>query len=234
MLIRLEALELAANAGDSDASDRYALNVIQVRADGSVVVTDGTQLLRIQAAVNEPGLFDALLPALERGYEGDVLIEAGDAKDFKAACRKALKKAGKKSVQDGGEPVHVVVALNDDTMTMATADGIVERRFVIKQPADLKYPNVERVIPSPDREQQEITVAVDLMIKMLKTLKRLGVPSVTLGITSDPTQSISLRAKALAGDIDGALMPMRVDVDGKDTKPVERVDTTTGEVVTVQ
>jgi hypothetical protein len=31
MLIRLEALELAANVGNSDASDRYGLNYLQAR-----------------------------------------------------------------------------------------------------------------------------------------------------------------------------------------------------------
>lgn len=228
MLIRLEALELAANAGDADDS-RFALSAIQVRADGSVVVTDGWQILRIQAAVEEPGLFDALLPAHERGFEGDVLIESADAKDFKAACRKALKRAGHKSVAEGGEPVHVVVAKDGDQLTMATADGIVERRFVIQQPDTdgPQYPDIEQVLPRGDKH--EIVISVDLMMKMLRTLKRLKVKAVTLGLTSDPNTAISITAKSLAGDIDGALMPMRAE--DKRTAPETHVDTETGEVV---
>lgn len=236
MLIRLEALELAANAGESDDSDRFALNSIQVKADGSVIVTDGWQILRIHAAVEEPGLFDALLPAHERGFEGDVLIHAADAKDFKAACRKALKRAGRKSVAEGGEPVHVVVAKEDDQLTMATADGVVERRFVIKQPTadEPKYPNIERVLPTGDKH--EIIISVDLMMKLLRTLKRLNVKGVTLGLTDDPNKAISITAKSLCGDIDGALMPMRSEPreDEAAASRSESVDRSTGEIGAVQ
>jgi hypothetical protein len=226
MLIRLEALELSANAGDADASDRFALHVIQVKGDGSVAVTDGTQLLRIHAAVTEPGLFDALLPVEECGYDEDVLIDASDARDFKAACKKALQKAGKKSVADGGEPVHVVVAKADDTMTLATADGVVERRFIIKQQAEPKYPDVERLIPTGDT--RDILVSVDLLLKMLRTLKPLRVRAVKLGITKDPMAAIKVSATSMAGEIDGALMPMR-DVEKDDAK-TPKVDASTGEI----
>lgn len=230
MLLRLEALELAANAGDADASDRYALNQIQVRSDGSVVATDGTQILRIHAAVEEPGLFDALLPASERGYEGDVLVDSNDAKDFKAACRKALKRAGHKSVADGGEPVHVVVAKTDDCLTLATADGIVERRFVIKQAdADPRFPDVERVLPKG--EMRQITLSVELLTKILRTLKRLRVKAVTLGLTGDPFAAIAISAESLSGKIDGALMPMRTGDEVAEKPPaVETVDQSTGEI----
>lgn len=226
MLIRLEALELAANAADDDDVSKFALNSIQVKGDGSVVVTDGTQLLRIKAAVSEPGLFDALLPVEERGYDEDVLIDAADARDFKAACRKALKKAGRKRVEDGGEPVHVVVAKVDDSLTLATQDGIVERRFVIKQSAEAKYPDVSRVIPTDVR--REITVSIDLMLKMLRTLKRLRCGSVKLGLTNDPLKPITVNALSLSGEIDGALMPMR---DDSEQVAPDGVDPTTGEVV---
>lgn len=229
MLIRLEALELFANAGSADDSDRYGLHMLQVRPDGSVVVTDGTALLRIHAAVEEPGLFDALLPAEERGYEGEVLIDATDARDFKAACKKALKRAGRKSVADGGEPVHVVVARIDDGLTLGTADGIVERRFVIKQDSDLKYPDVDRVMPTDTT--RHILVSVDLLLKMLKTLKRLRVPSVRLGLTDRANRPITIEADSLAGKIDGCLMPMR-DEEHKE-EPLETVDTSTGEIAPV-
>jgi hypothetical protein len=183
MLIRLEALELAANVGDSDASDRYGLNYLQARGDGSVVATDGTQLLRIQAKAEEPTLFDAELPEDERGFDGDVLIEAGEARDFKSACRKAMKRLRKTH-----EPVHVVIARDGDDLTMATADGIVTRRFVIHQPDAPQYPAVDRLL-SDTSERREITLSVDLLIKMLRTLRRLHVKSVTLGLSDEASSS---------------------------------------------
>jgi hypothetical protein len=227
MLIRLEALELAANAGEPDESDRYHLNVVQVRANGSVIVTDGSACLRIQAAVDEPGLFDALMPAQERGFEGEVLIEKGDAIDFKAACRKALKRAGKKSSADGGEPVHVVIAKDGDTLKMATADGIVERQFLIKQPDGLRFPDVDRVIPAG--EHREIILSVELLLKMLRTLKRLRVRAVTLGLSRAPLSPIRITANSHAGAIDGALMPMLGAEKPEPKEPVQ-VDVTTGEI----
>lgn len=226
MLIRLEALELAANAADDNVGSDFALNAIQVKGDGSVVVTDGTQMLRIRAAASEPGLFDALLPVEERGYDEDVLVDAADAKDFKAACRKALKKAGKKRVEDGGEPVHVVIAKIDDSLTLATQDGIVERRFVIKQSVDAKYPDVTRVIPTD--VSREIVVSIDLLLKMLRTLKRLRCGSVRLGLTNNPNKPITVSALSLAGEIDGCLMPMR---DDSAKHAPDGVDPSTGEFV---
>lgn len=231
MLIRLEALELCANAGAPTDSDRFNLHLLQVQPDGSVVTTDGFQILRIKAAVEEPGLFDALLPAAERGYEGEVLIDATDARDFKAACAKALKRAGRKSVAEGGEPVHVVVAQDDEQLTMATADGVVERRFIIKQPTtEQKFPDIDRVLGAVDTDRK-ITVSVDLMIRLLRTLKKLKVHAVTLGLPPESNRAIRITAKSLAGDIKGALMPMR---DAEDEEPkAEHVNTETGEVTEV-
>lgn len=232
MLIRLEALELCANAGAPADSDRFNLHLLQVQPDGAVVTTDGFQILRIKAAVEEPGLFDSLLPESERGYEGEVLIDATDARDFKAACAKALKRAGRKSVAEGGEPVHVVVAKSGEEMTLATADGVVERRFTIKQPnSDQKFPSIERVMEQIDPDRS-ITVSVDLMIRMLRTLKKLRVKAVKLGMPEQSNRAILITAKSLAGDIDGALMPMR-DEDEKPAGPKgESVDTSTGEITT--
>lgn len=230
MLIRLEALELCANAGSPTDSDRFNLHLLQVLPDGSVVTTDGLQILRIKAAVAEPGLFDALLPASERGYEGEVLIDATDARDFKAACAKALKRAGRKSVAEGGEPVHVVVAMDDENMTLATADGVVERRFIIKQPDNPPtFPNIDRVMDSVDTDRT-ITVSVDLMIRMLRTLKKLKVAAVTLGLPPESNRAIRITAKSLCGDIDGALMPMRDAETDKAEPPAETVNKETGEI----
>jgi hypothetical protein len=232
MLIRLEALELAANVGDSDASDRYGLNYIQARPDGSVVATDGTQLLRIQAKAEEPTLFDAELPEDERGFEGEVLIEAGEAKDFKSACRKALKRLGK-----AHEPTHVVIARDGDDLTMATADGIVTRRFTIRQPDAPNFPAVDRLLADTS-ERREIILSVDLLIKMLRTLRRLDVKCVRLGLSEEANSAIYLRAESKTGVIDGALMPMhdKTTVSADDAKPfddhsAEIVDTSTGEVL---
>lgn len=223
MLIRLEALELAANAADSEVHDKYALGCIKVLADGSVIATDGHAILRIQAAVEEPILFDDLLPVHERGYEGDVLVDAGDARDFKAACRKALKKAGKLT-----EVVHVVVARNETETTMATADGTVERRFVIKDPIDPdKFPEIDRLLPKAPK--REITLNVDLLINTLRTLKKLKVSSVVLGLTKHPGAPITITAKSKFGDIDGAIMPMRGD-EKSETAPPANVDPQTGEI----
>ena len=224
MLIRLEALELAAQAATQDATGQTPLSVIHIAPDGSVTACDGFQLLRLQANVTEPGLFDALLPEEERGYEGDVLVDAGDARDFRAACKKALKRTGKKA--QSVDPIHVVVAKVDESLTLATQDGTVERRFVIRPPdEEIKYPNVAKIIPR-DADRQ-ITVSVDLMLKLMRTLKKLRVQGVTLGLSKDPMRAISIQARCLAGDLDGALMPMRTD----ETKSApDGVDPETGEI----
>jgi hypothetical protein len=215
MLIRLEALELAANAGGAEGSDRYALDCIQVQPNGDTIVTDGHHFLRIRAAVDEPSLFDALLPKKERGSTEEVLVNAEDAKAFKAACRRAVKKSkgGKKGKP---EPIHVAVSKAGEAVTLATADGVTSRRFEMKErAADMKYPDVQRTIPKG--RKREILVSVDLLIRVLRTLKVLRCVGVEFSMTDREMDPIVLKATSIVGDIDGAIMPMR-DVESKPGK----------------
>jgi DNA polymerase III sliding clamp (beta) subunit (PCNA family) len=206
MLIRLEALELAANAGSADDS-RYALDCIQVHANGDAVVTDGFSFLRIKAAVEEPNLFDVLLPKKEMDSKEEVLVNAEDARAFKAACRRAIKKAGK-GKKGKPDPIHVAVSKNADAVTMATADGVTSRRFEMKERAtDLKYPDVQKTIPAG--KKREILLSVDLLIKICRTLKALRCVGVTLAMTDKALEPIVLKSTSIIGDIDGAIVPMR-------------------------
>jgi hypothetical protein len=208
MLIRLEALELAANAASSDANDRYVLDFIQVRANGDVVVTDGHHFLRLKAAVEEPTLFDALLPKAEVGAAEDTLVNAEDAKAFKASCKRAIKKAAKGAKKGDAPAVHVAIAKGDEAVTLATADGVTSRRFEMKERSTtMEYPNVDRVIPKGAKH--EILLSVELMMRVLRTLKALKCRSVSLALTKDSEAAIVVRATSVIGDIDGAIMPMR-------------------------
>lgn len=211
MLIRLEALELAANATSEDT--RFALDCIQVQANGDVVATDGHHFLRLRARVEEPTLFDVFLPKAEQESTEEVLVNAEDAKAFKSACKRAIKKAakGKKGKPD---PIHVAVSRVGEAVTLATADGVTSRRFEMKEREDLKYPDVNRTIPRG--KKREILLGVDLLIQVLRTLKALKCVGVTLALTDQPDQAIVLRSNSIVGEIDGALMPMRDVVEKSD------------------
>jgi len=208
MLIRLEALELAANAAKSEVGMRHPLDFIRVEENGTVVATDGHHFLRLTSTPIEPTLFDAELPKPETEARINVLVNAEDAKAFKVAC----KRAARKEKRDPSQPIHVAVARVGDAATLATTDGLTVRRFEMKDGGpelEEKYPDLDRTVPvGPKRE---ITFSVELLQRILRTLHALRCRSVTLGIVEDDHAAVVISAMSLAGAIDGVVMPIRVD-----------------------
>ncbi len=151
------------------------------------------QKVLMKALVDEPSLLDALLPEAQRENAVDALVPADTIASFAAAIKKVDSNA------------HVVIAADNGTITLATADGVTERTFVTKPP-DLPFPDITKVTRT--KSEKTLTVGVDLMIRLLRTLKACGAESVTLGINNDE-QPITVAAFCDSGPIDGAIMPMR-------------------------
>jgi len=191
MLIHREALNLANNAADEN-SDRYCIKFVQITKDGHVVATDGHHFLRIKALVDEPSLLDALMPEDKRDNAVDALVPADTLQSFAAAVKKVDANA------------HVVIAAENGTITLATADGVTERTFVTKPP-DLPFPDVAKV--TRETSEKTLTLGVELMMRLLRTLKACGASSVTLGV-NDAESPITVAAFCDSGPIDGAIMPM--------------------------
>jgi len=192
MLIHREALALANNATD-ESDGRYCLQFVKIEKNGTVVVTDGHHFLRMKALVDEPSLLDAMLPAEQRENAADALVPADVLTSFAAAIKKMDDKA------------HVVISTNKDTITLASTDGICERTFVSKPP-DLPFPDVNKV--AQKKPAVTVVLSVELLTKVLRTLKAAGATSVKFGIKDD-VSPIGLNAFTEAGLIDGAIMPMR-------------------------
>jgi DNA polymerase III sliding clamp (beta) subunit (PCNA family) len=192
VLIHREALALASNA-NSESDGRYCLNFVKVTKEGHVIGCDGHHFLRIKAKVEAPSLLDALLPQATEEDTHDALIPADVLASFAAGIKKM------------DENAHVVITTTDDKITLASTDGICERTFVSKPP-DLPYPDVDKAL------QQHPTVCftlnVELLTKLLRTLKACGATSVRLGV-KDAESSISVMAFCDSGPIDGSIMPMK-------------------------
>lgn len=193
MLIHREALALAKNAVD-ESDGRYCLNFIQITADGHVIACDGHHFLRMSARVDEPSLLDAMiLGEAEPDDMEDALIPADVLDSFAAAIRKMDDRA------------HVVITVNSAQITLASTDGTCERTFVSKPP-DLPFPDVNKV--TQHEPVVSVVLNIELLTKIVRTLKACGVQSVKLGIKDDKS-AISINAICESGTIDGSIMPMR-------------------------
>jgi hypothetical protein len=192
MLIHREALALANNALD-ESDGKYCLNFVKVEKDGTVIAVDGHHFLRMKAKVDEPSLLDAMLPDEHRDNSEDALIPADVLTSFAAAINKMDDNA------------HVVISTKDEHITLCSTDGICERTFIAKPPA-LPFPDVNRVMQK--RPAVSVVLDLDLLGKIVRTLKKCGASSVTLGV-KDAESQVGLSAWTDSGPIDGAIMPMR-------------------------
>ncbi len=208
MLIHRIGLEIHNAAGDEDS--RFTLSSVLITPDGSLTATDGHQFLRICAAVNEPDLFaDEMQGDLPDGLDSAVILPADVAKAFLAASKRKKKK-GQKTPQ-------VVVAVQDGKATLATADGKTKRTFVL-EPDQATFPTVDRTIPK-GTPRCKLALDVDVMLKVLTTLKRCGVDSFE-ALIYKPDSPIRITARTYIDDseaiVDGCVMPMRPPAEDKD------------------
>lgn len=201
MLIHREALELARMAPDDDEGGNYALSSLLIEADGHVVVCDGHQLIRVHGRVDEPSLFDSIIPLEEREHAAPIMLPAAAAESFNAALKKRKKKKG--------EPTpHIVVSHDGESVRLASADGKVTRRFEVKPP-ELPFPNIAPLM-RPHAEVKRVTLDVDLMMTVLKSLKGCGCNTVTLSFSEGATAPVKLTAFSVPmGPVQGLVMPMR-------------------------
>lgn len=201
MLIHREALELARMAPTEDEGGRFALTCLLIEADGHVVVCDGHQLIRVAGQVDEPSLFDSLIPEEEREHAEPILLPAEAAQSFNAALKKRKKKKG--------EPTpHITVSHDGEAVRLASADGKVTRRFSVKPP-ELPFPDIAPLM-RPHATVKRVTLGVDLMLTVLKALKGCGCDSVTLSLAEGESAPVQFSAFSNPmGPVSGVVMPMR-------------------------
>jgi hypothetical protein len=201
MLIHREALELARFAPAEDEGGTLALTCLLIESDGHVVVCDGHQLIRVAGQVDEPSLFDSLIPAEEREHSEAILLPAEAAQSFNAALKKRKKKKG--------EPTpHIVVSRDGEAVRLASADGKVTRRFDVKPP-DLPFPKIESLL-RPHVAVKRVTLGVDLMLTILKALKGCGCESATFSFAEGEAAPVKFTAFSQPmGPVEGVVMPMR-------------------------
>lgn len=162
----------------------------------------GINLIRVAGAVDEPSLFDGLIPEGEREHSEPILLPAEAAQSFNAALKKRKKKKG--------EPTpHITVSHDGSAVRLASA-GKVIRRFDVTPP-DLPFPNIAQVM-RPHVEVKRVVLGVDLMLTVLKALKGCGCSSVTLSLSEGETAPVKLSAFSMPmGPVEGVVMPMRDD-----------------------
>lgn len=204
MLIHREALELAKMAAQDDDGGRFSLSCLMVEADGHVVVCDGVQLIRVAGKVDEPSLFDSLIPAEEREAEEPILLPAEAAMSFNAALKKRKKKKGE-------IPPHIVLSTEDTAIRLASSDGKVTRRFEV-QPPELPYPSYDVILEQSRKRAvaKSSTFDVDVLMQVLRTLKAAGCGALTLDFAHGDGAPVRVHGfSAVMGPVEGVVMPMR-------------------------
>jgi hypothetical protein len=200
MLIHRQALELHRMCADEN-DGKHALTAIKVEPTGHVTVCDGTQYLRIAAKVEEPGLFDALVPEEERVQTQTILLPAEAAESFNAALKKRKKK------KDEVPPSVVISQDEDGHIRLASSDGRTMRRFEIEPPTQ-PYPEIERVLRG-HVVTKEVLFGVDLLLDVLKTFKATGCSTIRFGFAEGQDAPVKVTAFSEIGPIEGAVMPRR-------------------------
>jgi hypothetical protein len=193
-------------APTDDEGGKFALTCLMIEADGHVVVCDGHQLIRVHGRVDEPSLFDSLIPVEEREQAEPILLPSEAAQSFNAALKKRKKKKG--------EPTpHIVVSQDDDqTVRIASADGKVTRRFDVK-PSELPFPNYKRLM-GPHDTAKRVTLGIDLMLDVLRALKGCGCDSVTLDMAQADGTPVKLSAfSEPMGPVEALVMPLSTRSD---------------------
>ena len=199
MLINRQALELFRMSADENDST-FALAAMLIESTGHVTVCDGTQYLRIAAKVEEPALFDALVPEEEREQTETILLPADAAESFNAALKKRKKKKGE-------APPAVAISSDGDQIRLASSDGRTMRRFDITPP-DQEYPPIDRVLRD-HVVTREVLLGVDLLLDVLKTFKATGCDTIRFGFAEGQDAPIRVSAFSEIGPIEGAVMPRR-------------------------
>lgn len=198
MLIHRLALEFARLAADEEASPKLAC--LHIEPTGHVTVSDGHLYLRANGKVDEPGLFDELLPHEERSARVAVTLPAYAASSFYAALKRKRKKAEL--------PKSFAVSLDNDVIRLATADASVQRRVDVKASTE-EYPNVKSILKD-HVVVHDVVLNVALLLELLKTLKAVGASSVHLHFAASETAPVKVTANSLElGPIEGAVMAMR-------------------------
>lgn len=202
MLIHREALELSRNAAIAVDGTPFTITCVNITTDGAVVVTDGKHWLRMKAATEEPNLFDEIAEQGTDALDGPVMIPAEVVQAFNAAMKKRKPKKGQ-SVP------HVVVAQEDNRVTLKSSDGKTTRSFLMEAvDKDLTFPDVDYTVAA-HKPQRHVIFSVDLLSVVLRTLRACKADSVTFGFPEDSEAVVSLTAFTATGPIDGAVMPMR-------------------------
>lgn len=199
MLIHRQALELHRMcAAENDG--KFALAAMLIEPDGHVTVCDGTQYMRIAARVEEPALFDALIPEEERDQHQPIVLPAEAAESFNAALKKRKKKKG-------DVPPSVSISQLDTHINLASSDGKTMRRFEVEPPSQ-PYPPIENVfrdfVPIKD-----VVFGVDILLDVLKTLKACGADSVKFVLANGEAAPVKVSASTAIGPVEGAVMPRR-------------------------
>ncbi len=201
MLIHRESLELAKLAPDAEDVGQAALTGIEIKPDGHVAVCDGHMWLRVSGKVDEPSLFDAIIPVEEREHESTIVLPAEAALSFNAALKKRKKKKGE-------APPHVVISQEGDQIKIASSDGKVTRRFEVAKVED-PYPNIDSVFKN-HATTKRVTFGVDLLLAFLKTVRACGGNSIEMEFAESELAPVRVSSYSLTvGKIDGALMPQR-------------------------
>lgn len=204
MLIKLDALKLVGIASTSKPDKlNVPVDCLHVTEDGDIVATNGHILLKMRGNVEEPGLFDAEFDTSDREQKVNMLITGSVVRDFLACCR-----------QSGKEAPTVVLTQKRKSVNLATTDGVTTKRFDASGDRDIeKFPDASKLL-GKRVERVEVTLGVDVLMQMLRTLRAVGCKSVTLGVPPvDEEQKqivdmLSVDAKATNGQVTGAVMPM--------------------------
>ena len=200
MLIHREALELANLAAD-EGDERFALTAIEIRPDGRVSVTDGHMWLRVSGKVEEPSLFDALIPAKEREQETTILLPAEAAQSFNAALKK-------RKVKKGEAKPNVVISQTDKAIRLASSDGRVTRRFEVEPPT-AQYPALDKTLKD-HVTTKKVVFSVELLSHLLRTMRALGSEAIHMEFAEGELAPVRISGLSVhVGEISGALMPMK-------------------------
>jgi len=198
VLIWRQALQVGRIALKPEDGVNPADSTVFVDDTARVAATDGRCFLRVEGAVEAPSLFATAELPIESADQSPVGMPSDVVLDFLRATPAASQ---------------AVVSHTDGATVLATVDGVTAREFRRQGGADEKPvtpPNFDRVLPT--MPPLSVTVSVDLLLKLTRTLKAMGADAVTLGIT-DAEQAIRLDAAVLQDGeqraVEGALMPMR-------------------------
>lgn len=200
MLIPKEVLQIA-NACSNDAT-RYILKGVHFVANGEkakATATDGKVLLEAEFPLADEKKFPDVPgePPPSDIKSGIILGES-----LLDASRSIPGKKLFSSLQMAR------CIFGDNTATLVTTS--LERGNILPgRTIDGNFPNTESCIPKPEDIKFAVCYRIDVLEKLLTTLKRMGVESVDFGFTKDATGAARIDAQNGDIKIHGAIMPNR-------------------------